>query len=176
MHFPKGSDLARNRPLVNSVRAPRRKAVTGIAFEGKCMGESGLHRRMKEGVSRELAEEGYAVLFEPSYAPSRFLSWASYRPDLFGIRSSAGRQEYAFVECETRPSGRRLASKNFRSVDVQTRLNSDLSLRLILVVPRGTLASVDSSVRRSWEMWIYDETGFQRFPRADSVVLSARVG
>ena len=121
---------------------------------------------MKESVSRELERGGIRRLFEPPYAPSRFLSWASYRPDLFGIRASAGRQEYAFVECETRPSGRRLASKNFRSVDVQTRLNSDLSLRLILVVPRGTLARVDSSVRRSWEMWIYEDGGFQRFPRA----------
>jgi hypothetical protein len=125
---------------------------------------------MKEGVSRELTDEGYAVFFEPSYAPSRFLSWAAYRPDLFGIRSSAGKQEYVFVECETRPSGRRLASKNFRSVDVQTRLNSDLSLRLILVVPRGTLASVDSSVRLSWEMWIYEETCFLMFPRAGAAI------
>jgi len=117
---------------------------------------------MKESVSRELAEEGYSVFFEPPYAPSRFLSWASYRPDLFGIRASAERQEYALVECETRPSGRKLASKNFLSLDIQTRLNSDLSLRRILVVPRGTLASVDSSVRRSWETWIYEGGRFQR--------------
>ncbi len=121
---------------------------------------------MKESVSRELIGEGYRVFFEPPYAPSRFLSWASYRPDLLGVRAGAGRQEYALVECETRPSGRRLASKNFRSVDVQTRLNSDLSLRRILVVPRGTLARVEPSVRRSWEMWIYEGRGFQRFPRA----------
>jgi len=130
------------------------------------MAESALHLRMKESVSRELAEEGYSVFFEPPQAPSRFLSWASYRPDLLGIRASAGRQEYALVECETRPSGRRLASKNFKSVDVQTRLNSDLSLRMILVVPRGTLARLDSSVRRSWETWIYNSGCFQRLPRA----------
>jgi hypothetical protein len=130
------------------------------------MGESVLHLRMKESVSRELAEEGYAVFFEPPYAPSKFLTWVSYRPDLFGIRASAGRQEYALVECETRPSSRRLESKNFRSVDVQTRLNSDLSLRRILVVPRGTLAGVDPSVRRCWETWIYEGGSFQRFPRA----------
>jgi hypothetical protein len=139
----------------------RRLRVTGVA-----MGESVLHLRMKESVSRELAEEGYSVFFEPPYAPSKFLTWVSYRPDLFGIRASPGRQEYALVECETRPSGRRLASKNFRSVDVQTRLNSDLSLRRILVVPRGKLAGVDPSVRRSWETWIYEGGGFQRFPRA----------
>jgi len=121
---------------------------------------------MKESVSRELAKEGYSVFFEPPFAPSRFLSWASYRPDVFGIRASAGRQEYAFVECETKPSGRRLDTKNFRSVDIQTRLNSDLSLRRILVVPRGTLASVDSSVRRLWETWIYEGSTFRMFPRA----------
>jgi len=130
------------------------------------MGESVLHLNMKESVSRELAEEGYSVFFEPPYAPSRFLSWVSYRPDLFGIRASPGRQEYALVECETRPSGRKLASKNFMSLDVQTRLNSYLSLRRILVVPRGTLACLDPSVRLSWETWIYENGRFQRFPRA----------
>jgi hypothetical protein len=130
------------------------------------MGESVLHRSMKEGASRELAEEGYTVFFEPPHAPSRFLTWMSYRPDLFGIRASAERQEYALVECETRPSGRRLASKNFRSLDVQTRLSSVLSLRRILVVPRGGLARLDSSVRRSWETWIYEGGTFLRFPRA----------
>jgi hypothetical protein len=129
------------------------------------MGESILHRRMKESVSRELADEGYSVFQEPSHAPSRFMSWVSYRPDLFGIRASAERQEYAFVECETKPSGRRLAAKNFRSVDVQTRLNSEMSLRRILVVPRGTLACLDSSVRRTWEMWVYGDGRFLRFPR-----------
>jgi len=82
------------------------------------------------------------------------------------MRGGASRQDYAFVECETRPSGRRLASKNFRSVDVQTRLNAEMHVRRILVVPRGTLASVDSSVRLSWETWIYEEGAFQRFPRA----------
>jgi hypothetical protein len=130
------------------------------------MGESVLHLHMKESASRALADEGYSVFFEPPYAPSKFLTWVSYRPDLFGMRGSAGRQEYALVECETRPSCRRLASKNFGSVVVQARLNSDLSLRRILVVPRGTLACVDSSMRRSWETWIYGGGSFQRFPRA----------
>lgn len=130
------------------------------------MGESALHIDMKESVSRELAEEGYSVFFEPPYAPSKFLSWFSYRPDLFGIRVSPGAQEYVLVECETKPSNRKLALKNFSSVDVQTRLNSDLSLRRILVVPRGTLARLDPFVRRSWETWIYDKGRFLRFPRA----------
>ena len=120
---------------------------------------------MKERVSQQLAEEGYAVFFEPPCAPSRYLSWVSYRPDILGIRASEGRQEYALVECETRPSERRLASKNYKSVDIQTTLHSELLLRRILVVPRGKLASVDRSVRRSWETWIYEGGAFQRFPR-----------
>ena len=128
------------------------------------MAESFLHRRMKKSASRELAGEGYSVFEEPPYAPSRFLDWVSYRPDLFGIRASSKRQEYALVECETRPSCRKLDAKNFRSVDVQTRLDSELSIRRILVVPRGTLARVDSSVRLTWETWIYEGEGFQRFP------------
>ncbi len=129
------------------------------------MGESFLHCNMKEGASRELAGEGYSVFFEPPYAPSRFLTWESYRPDLFGIKATAERQEYVLVECETRPSGRRLDSKNFRSLEVQTRLNSVLSLRRILVVPRGALARLDSSVRRSWEVWIFGGGTFLKFPR-----------
>ena len=138
------------------------------------MAESILHLQMKESASRELAGEGYSVFFEPPFAPSRFLSWESYRPDLFGVRATAERQDYALVECETRPSGRKLASKNFRSVAVQTRLNSDLSLRRILVVPRGTLAGVDSSVRLSWETWIYGGGRFERFPRAIDAVAGSK--
>ncbi len=130
------------------------------------MGESTLHHRMKERVSQQLAEEGYEVFFEPLFSPSRFLSWVSYRPDLFGVKASDERQEYALVECETRPSGKRLASKNFRSLEVQTRLNQVLSVRRILVVPRGRLGSLESSVRRSWETWIYEGGSFQRFPMA----------
>lgn len=130
------------------------------------MGESVLHRDMKRCASRELEGEGYSVFFEPPYSPSRFLSWVAYRPDLFGMRTRAGLQEYALVECETQPSSRRLASKNFRSVQVQTRLNLTLSLRLILVVPRGTLARVDPEVRLSWETWIYEGEGLLMFPKA----------
>src|SRR5207302_7088093 len=152
----------RSNPLVCIAK----KRLHRCQVQGDSLGESILHLRMKESVCRELVGEGYSVYFEPRYAPSRFLSWASYRPDLFGLRGSTARQEYAFVECETKPSWRRLASKNFRSVDVQTRLNADMSVRRILVVPRGTLARVDSSVRLSWETWIYEEGAFQRFPKA----------
>jgi len=130
------------------------------------MAESPLHVGMKESVSRRLSEEGYEVFFEPAFAPSRFLRWASYRPDLIGIRAGPSRQEYVLVECETRPSTRKLSSKNFRSVEVRLRLNSRFSLRRVLVIPRGTLASVDSSVRLLWEVWIYDKGALQTFPKA----------
>jgi len=139
------------------------------------MAESLLHRRMKESVSRELTGEGYSVFEEPPYAPSRFLSWVSYRPDIFGIRASIEKQEYVLVECETRPSSRRLAAKNFKSMDVQTRLNSELSVRRILVVPRGTLARVESSVRLTWETWIYEGERFERFPRAREAPSRVRI-
>lgn len=130
------------------------------------MAESELHRSMKESVSRELAGEGYSVFPEPPFSPSRFLTWDSYRPDLFGMRASSERQEYVLVECETRPSGRRIDSKNFRSVEIQARLNREPILRKILVVPRGRLAGVHPSVRRCWETWIYEGGSFQRFPVA----------
>jgi hypothetical protein len=125
---------------------------------------------MKHSVSRELAEEGYFIYEEPPFAPTPFMNWEAYRPDLFGVRAGPGRQDYALVECETRPSLRKLAAKNVRSVEVQTRLNSELSLRRILVLPRGKLARVDRSVRRAWEMWIYEGGTFQRFPPASQSV------
>ncbi|MDA4118479.1 MAG: hypothetical protein OK455_09070 [Thaumarchaeota archaeon] len=131
------------------------------------MAESVLHLRMKDRVSRELVDEGYSVFHEPPFAPSRFLDWSSYRPDLLGVKTTAHEQEYAFVECETNPSTKRLAAKNFRSVRVQLRLNSTFALRRLLVVPRGSLHRLEPSVRYSWETWIYEEDGrFQRFPKA----------
>lgn len=128
--------------------------------------ESALHRLMKGAASRELAGEGYTVFFEPPVAPSRFLSWEAYRPDVLGVRATGATQDYAIVECETRPSARRLSSKNFLSVEVQTRLNSDLSFRRILVVPRGSLACVQPSVRLEWEVWVHEGGALRKFPRA----------
>jgi hypothetical protein len=132
------------------------------------MAESVLHRRMKDRVSMELANEGYYVFREPPFAPSRFLDLSSYRPDLLGVKSTPDKQEYALVECETNPSTKRLAAKNFHSVQVQLRLNSAFDLRRLLCVPWGSLRHLEPSVRYSWETWIYedDEGGFQRIPRA----------
>lgn len=121
---------------------------------------------MKDRASRELEREGYSVFLEPACSPSPFLSWDAYRPDVFGIRTAAGSQGYAMVECETRPSGTRLASKNVHTVRVQTRLNLEPSLRLILVIPRGTLGRLDSAVRLCWETWVYSAGGIQMLPRA----------
>jgi hypothetical protein len=130
------------------------------------MPESPLHLRMKEFASRELEREGYSIFAEPAWAPSRFLTWRGYRPDLFGMIFGGGRQDYVIVECETRPSEKKLSAKNFLSVSIQSRLDSRLSLRRILVVPRGTLGRVDSSVRYMWETWIFEGSGFQVFPAA----------
>ena len=124
---------------------------------------------MKESVRGVLSKEGYLVYLEPQFAPSRFLSWEFYRPDMLGVRAADGRQEYAIVECETRPSQRRLAGKNYRSLQVQTRLNSELRLRRILVIPRGTLARVHPSVRLSWETWIFGDGSFQLLPQVAPV-------
>lgn len=127
--------------------------------------ESELHRKMKESVRGALIQEGYKVYLEPQFDPSSFLTWEFYRPDMLGVRVADGKQKYAIVECETRPSGRRLATKNYRSLRAQTRLNSELQLRRILVIPRGTLARLDPSVRLSWETWIFAEGSFQLLPQ-----------
>lgn len=126
---------------------------------------------MKAGASLELTRDGYTVFVEPPFAPSMFLEWSSYRPDILGIRRRSAKEEYALVECETKPSKRRLDSKNFRSVEVQSRIDYESSsLRRILVVPRGTLRMLEPSVRFLWEMWIFEGgRTFQQFPVANTV-------
>lgn len=137
---------------------PRQRGQAGM--------ESALHRSMKERASRELEREGYSVFFEPPSSPSRFMSWGAYRPDVFGVRTGAETQDYALVECETRPSGRRLGSKDFRSVRLQAQLNREPALRMILVIPRGTLGRLEPSLRLTWETWVFGEGGVLRLPRA----------
>jgi hypothetical protein len=69
------------------------------------------------------------------------------------------------VECETNPSTRRLLAKNFRSVELQDRLDVSCSLRRVLAIPRGTLHRLEGSLRFSWETWILGD-GLLKIPPA----------
>ena len=120
---------------------------------------------MKRACALELVRQGYWVYPEPLWPPCRRLWWASYRPDLLGVRSSSSRQDYAFVECETNPSTRRLLAKNYLSVELQDQLDVPCSLRRVLAIPRGTLHRLEASLRYSWETWIFGN-GLLKIPLA----------
>jgi hypothetical protein len=114
---------------------------------------------MKAIVRSELEKERYAVVEEPPYPPGKKASWDSYRPDLLGYRSEGGVEELVLVECETHPNMKRFGAKNYSSVWFQPYLFRKGSVRRILAVPQGKLASVDMKVRTKWEVWILGGKG-----------------
>ncbi len=120
------------------------------------MAESDLHRRLKESVSRELQKEGYSIFEEPIFSPSPSVGWCRYRPDLFGAKTNQEGEDFVLVECETRPSTKKLISKNFQGVWLQTHISHANHMRRILAIPPGTLRGLDLRVRREWEIWIVE--------------------
>ena len=128
------------------------------------MAESESHRSMKAIVKKELERERYEVVEEPPYSPGR-VSWTSYRPDLLGYRSENGKEEVVLVECETRPSIKKLEAKNSASAWFQQRLQGQGSVRRILAVPRGSLGAVNMRARGVWEVWVIgSSSSLERFP------------
>ncbi len=114
---------------------------------------------MKAVVRWELEKEGFGVVEEPLFPPANWISWSTYRPDLLGFRAQDMKEEVAIVECETRPSMRRFASKNYSSLWFQPSVLSVGSLRRILAVPRGKLGAVDLRLRQGWEIWVIGSDG-----------------
>jgi hypothetical protein len=114
---------------------------------------------MKAVVRRELEKDGFGVVEEPLYPTAKWISWSAYRPDLLGFKTKGMREEIVIVECETRPSMRRFASKNFASLWFQPSVQRVGSLRRILAVPGGKLGSVDLRLRRGWEVWVIGSKG-----------------
>ena len=123
------------------------------------VGESAIHRLMKNAVRANLERENYLVVEEPLSPPKSRVSWRSYRPDLLGYRSEDGTEELVLVECETSPSMRRFISKNHASVWFQPTLFREANVRRILAVPQGKLKRVDMKLRHSWEIWIVGSKG-----------------
>lgn len=121
--------------------------------------ESSTHRHLKAVVREELEKEGFGVVEEPPFPPADWISWSAYRPDLLGFRVRDEKEEVAVVECETRPSVRRFASKNYTSIWFQPSVLGSGSLRRILAVPRGRLSAVDLRLRSGWEIWVIGGEG-----------------
>jgi len=125
--------------------------------------EGSFHRFLKQAAFDELQEEGYDLYVEPAEPPLERIAWSLYRPDLLGLASGKTILSLVLVECETNPDTTRMmgkTSKIRRSFTVQRRLGERHLLRLLLVIPPGTLHRVSNRrVRRLWEIWIVDGTG-----------------
>src|SRR6267143_2846270 len=120
---------------------------------------------MKAVVASELSREGYGVIEEPLWPPTRLVSWEAYRPDLLGIAQTDSMEEYALVECETRPRTKRVLAKNIWRVELQSKIDQQARLRRILVVPRGKLGALDLKLRRFCEIWVADKDEILKIPR-----------
>ena len=132
------------------------------------MAESALHRSMKSAVRTELENDHYVVVEEPVFPPTLRISWHAYRPDLLAYRRSGASEEIAIVECETNPSMRRFASKNFASLTFQPLVLTVASIRRVLAIPRGKLRTVDLRLRERWEIWILGAKGpLETIPRLE---------
>jgi hypothetical protein len=109
---------------------------------------------MKSMVRGELESEGYFLVEEPLYPPTRRISWSSYRPDLLGFRMDRSAEEIVIVECETHPAMKRFRAKNYATLWFQASILREGRIRRILAVPAGKLDSVDLRIRDEWEVWI----------------------
>ncbi len=114
---------------------------------------------MKAMAFQQLSREGYDLVFEPVFPRSWALQWSGYRPDLFGVRTAGRSREYVVVECETHPNTRRICEKEFFRLELQTTLDGTDRLRRILIVPRGSLGSMDMKMRIACEIWLADVDG-----------------
>ncbi|MCZ6613822.1 MAG: hypothetical protein O6762_03980 [Thaumarchaeota archaeon] len=120
------------------------------------MVESYLHLFLKKRAIDCLSQAGYATYLEPAWSPVPYVQWQNYRPDVLGVKTAQDVSEYAFVECETRPRLERISKKKTSTISYQTKLTGTSNIRLILVIPAGTLRNLSMKVRRQWEIWIID--------------------
>lgn len=136
----------------SSLLSARQKSQTGGHVTE--VTESELHRSMKRMVRRQLEVENYRVVEEPLCPPTTWLHWESYRPDLLGYRWDDASEQVVIAECETRPSTKKLLSKNYRNLWFEPSVFREGSVKRILAVPSGRLSSLDMGLRRQWEIWV----------------------
>ena len=70
--------------------------------------EGRLHKLLKNSAGKELEAQNYRLYFEPLESPLDRLSWHSYRPDILGVLLDECDLRVVLVECETKPSYKRV--------------------------------------------------------------------
>ncbi len=118
------------------------------------MTESDLHKLLKAAATRVLMQQGFTIYLEPEWSPLELLAWARYRPDILAARRTGEGNDYALVECETKPRLRRILAKNTQSITVQATLGGSTKVSKVLVIPAGTLKALDMKIRKDWTIWI----------------------
>jgi len=91
------------------------------------------------------------------------LFWQSYRPDILATKNTENLFEVVLVECETKPTKRRVVVKMLtiqNNLALQKRLFENTKFNPILAIPPHNLAKIlCCEVRNFWTIWIINELG-----------------
>jgi hypothetical protein len=103
------------------------------------------------------------------------LWWQSYKPDVLAIKQSDTNQIIVLVECETKPSRKRVLTKTKQiknNLQLQKQLFKNTALLPLLVIPPNNLQKIlFSPIRKFWEIWIINQEGQikNKIPRTQEI-------
>ena len=125
--------------------------------------EGKLHKLLKQSVEQELLNQYYEVYHEPPESPLKRLYWRSYRPDILGIFSKNSKLIIVIVECETKPSFKKILKKTNQiryGFSLQKQLNENHFIFPLLVIPAMYLNKINFlEIRKFWHIWIINDSG-----------------
>jgi hypothetical protein len=118
---------------------------------------------MKSTVAKELEKRNFTTFQEPLESPYNHLWWHSYRPDVLATKNSGNKLQVVLVECETKPTKKRVLLKIEtiqNNLTLQKRLFENTKFLPILVIPPFNLAKILCfELRTFWEIWILNCIG-----------------
>jgi hypothetical protein len=125
--------------------------------------ESHLHKHLKHTIAQELQRKNYTLYFEAHCSPFSRLLWNSYCPDILGVLENKNSLKIILVECETKPTKKRVIKKTIQIKQVlslQKRLNEKHVILPLLAIPAMNLYKVNGKeIRNFWEIWIINQSG-----------------
>ena len=125
--------------------------------------EGNLHKLHKQTVALELKKQDYGIHYEPWQSPLNLLWWQSYKPDILAVKQSDSSRRIVLVECETKPSRKRVLAKTRQireNLALQKQLFQNAMILPLLVIPPNTLQRIIfSPIRKFWEIWIINQKG-----------------
>jgi len=123
--------------------------------------EGNLHKLHKLAVAEELQKQSFEIHYEPWESPLNLLWWQSYKPDILAIKQNTSSKKIVLVECETKPSRKRVLTKTKqieKNLTVQKQLFENTMILPLLVIPPNNLQKIMfSPIRKFWEIWIINK-------------------